>query len=190
MKKLIVIIVALSLFLLCGCSGYQEINRGYLVSAIGISKKDSVYSVFVEALYSSEVLDSSVKRVCFSATEVTLASAFETLNESLAKPLYFEQLGLLVLEEGAVDDGIVFLGNITNVNYGVYVVKTDDMSALFSTDNTDSVLGYDIISLIKKLPKNLRKGLSCQFYQTHKNGFDFPLVNVKDNNFFVDVSGD
>lgn len=189
MKRTLVIVVFCFLFLLCGCD-YQEINRGLLVTAIGISQNDNRTNLTVEAISSSDMQDASSERQILTASGESVNEAFKNLDLQLVKPLYFEQLGTVVLEEDILDESVYFLKNMTNINYGIYVVKTNDVKSLFEFESLDEILGYDIIGLIKNYDKNKGVEISNQLYQINQNSVSIPTVTVVDDKLNLFVFGE
>lgn len=175
MKKLLVLLPFLLSFLLSGCV-LKEIDRGYLVNTIGFSTSDGDVKIFIEAISSPDNLDKPSNRVVLTARGSTVQNAFENLSKNLVKPLYFEQLGAAILEKDETDDAVTFLKELPNVNYGIYLVKTDDLSTLFSADTPNGILGYDIIGLLKtNQEKNNR------LYNVTRNDFNLPTIILKDD---------
>ncbi len=182
-KRLALIIVALSV-ILCGCGGYREIDRGYLVTSLGISTKDGAVNISAEALSSSDVSDKSSERVVLSGSGESVSLAYKDLKDSLVKPLYFEQLGAVVLEN--IDFKNV--KEIGGIKQDVYLVKTDNIKALFESDTPSGVLGYDIITLIKTQSKEKKIKISNQLYNLQNKSFDLPTVNFINGTLIIKVS--
>ncbi len=190
MKKFAILLIFILLVSLCGCAGYREIDRGYLVTALGISRLNGQTNLTIEAVASSDVSDKSSQRQILTAIGNTADAAFEQLKSQLVKPLYFEQLGAVVFEDDVNDKDIKFLKNIENINYGIYLVKTDDINALFNAETPSGVLGYDIIGLIKNYNKENGGKITNQFYHIQRNKNRLPIVNVADGNLIFNVLGD
>lgn len=180
MKKTVLLIIFLS-FLLCGCTGYREIERGYLVSAIGFSQENDNSKIYIEALLSSDTSDKSSKRVVLTAKGASVEDAFQNLLKSLVKPLYFEHLGALIFEKNINYDAVNFLKNAADINYGIFLVKTDNVDALFKADTPNGMLGYDIIGLLKT--NNIT---DCQVYKTNRKCFYLPTINFLDNHLKIE----
>ena len=178
MKKFAILLIFILLFLLCGCAGYREIDRGYLVTALGISHLNGQTNLMVEAVTSSDVSDESSD------------AAFKQVKSQLVKPLYFEQLGAVVFDDDVNDKDIKFLKNIENINYGIYLVKTNDINTLFNAESPSGVLGYDIIGLIKNYNKENGGKITNQFYHIQRNKNRLPIVNVADGSLTFNVWGE
>lgn len=182
-KRLALIIVALSV-MLCGCGGYREIDRGYLVTCIGISTKDGAVNILAEALSSSDAAEKSSERVVLSGSGESVSLAYKDLKNSLVKPLYFEQLGAVVIENTDFQNA----KEIDGVKQDVYLVKTDDIKSLFEGDTPSGVLGYDIITLIKTQSKQKKIEISNQLYNSQNKSFDLPIVNFIGGKLIIKVS--
>lgn len=195
MKKTVLIIIIISLFLLCGCTGYREINRGYLATAIGFAQKDGKFNVIIETISSFDILDAPSERLLLSGEGNTLEDAVGNIKSQLVKHVYFEQLGTVVLQENfneAQQEQIIdFLKNTYNVSYGVYLVKTADVTALFETQTHNGVLGYDIIGLIKSFQTQGDTKTQNQIYQYERQkGTKLPVVAVAGKKLIFEASGE
>lgn len=188
MKKIILLAVVLSLLLLCGCTGYREIDRGYIVTAIGVSQKEGKINLFVEAISSSDVVDKPSERVVLHSTGDNINTAFKSLKESLVKPLYFEQTGAVIVENSVADKSKKELLDLCKkhsaIGLGVYIVSTDNLNSLFEFDSPNGILGYDVIGLIDNYEKNSGKKLFNRLFEIKRQDFladNLPVVSVIDN---------
>ena len=194
MKKTVLFLVAILLFLLCGCTGYREIDRGYLVTAIGISQENQKTNIFIEAISSSDVADKPSERVVLTGIGDNIDAAFKNLNSSLVKPLYFEQLGAAVfdaaLSEKVYMDFLTFLKQHDSINLGIYIVNTNDVKKLFEFESPNGVLGYDIMGLIKMYEKETRIKVVNKLYQLEYNKNPLPTLKLDEDKFILDYQGD
>ena len=188
MKKIILLAVVLSLLLLCGCTGYREIDRGYIVTAIGVSQKEGKINLFVEAISSSDVVDKPSERVVLHSTGDNINTAFKNLKESLVKPLYFEQTGTVIVEKSVNNVGKKELLDLCKkhsaIGLGVYIVSTDELNSLFEINSPNGILGYDVIGLIDNYEKSTNKKLFNRLFEIKRQGFlanNLPVVSVIDN---------
>lgn len=189
MKKSALILLTVAVALLCGCTGYREINRGYLTTALGFSIDDGDFTITLETISSSDVTDKPSEVITLSGRGKSLDDAYTALEKQLVKPLYFEQLGTIVISN-ALDDAqiklaIDFYKKLPSANYGIYLVKTNDISALFNSETAGGVLGYDVIGIIKNFEKRNSVKLSNRLYEINRIGFlkgvaNVPVVNVAD----------
>ena len=188
MKKIILLAVVLSLLLLCGGTGYREIDRGYIVTAIGVSQKEGKINLFVEAISSSDVVDKPSERVVLHSTGDNINTAFKNLKESLVKPLYFEQTGAVIVENSVADKSkkalLALCKKHSAIGLGVYIVSTDELNSLFEINSPNGILGYDVIGLIDNYEKNSGKKLFNRLFEIKRQGFlanNLPVVSVIDN---------
>ena len=188
MKRIILLAVVLSLLLLCGCTGYREIDRGYIVTAIGVSQKEDKINLFVEAISSSDVVDKPSERVVLHSTGDNINTAFKNLKESLVKPLYFEQTGTVIVEKSVNNVGKKELLDLCKkhsaIGLGVYIVSTDELNSLFEINSPNGILGYDVIGLIDNYEKSTNKKLFNRLFEIKRQGFlanNLPVVSVIDN---------
>ena len=186
MKRLVLILLVVSLILLCGSPGYREINRGYLVTAIGFCVQHGSSTIILEAISSSDVADKPSEATVLSGTGKDFDEAFDTLAQQLTKPLYFEQLGTAVADKSLSDDQLEVLAdfckNLPSVNYDIYIVKTNDINTLFNTETENGVLGYDIIGIIKNFEKQNRINLSNQLYEICRSDTKGGIASVPEAN--------
>lgn len=189
MKKTIVFCIAFFLVFLCSCNtGYREIDRGYLVSAIGFDKQETTIQIYVEALSSSDVEQGSDRRVVLTGQGDTFDQAFKSLNLQLVKPLYFEQTGSAVFNPLLLSGGIEFLQSIPNIHPGVFVVQTDNVKALFESETPGGMLGYDIIGLLKTHSKKL--ALSSQLFKVRNDKALVLKINFDKEKLNLIVTGE
>ena len=188
MKRIILLAVVLSLLLLCGCTGYREIDRGYIVTAIGVSQKEDKINLFVEAISSSDVVDKPSERVVLRSTGDNINTSFKSLKESLVKPLYFEQTGTVIVEKSVNNVGKKELLDLCKkhsaIGLGVYIVSTDELNSLFEINSPNGILGYDVIGLIDNYEKSTNKKLFNRLFEIKRQGFlanNLPVVSVIDN---------
>ena len=178
----------MSLLLLCGCTGYREIDRGYIVTAIGVSEKENKTNIFIEAISSSDVVDKPSERVVLHSTGDDINSAFKNLEYSLVKPLYFEQTGAVIVENSVSDDGkkelFALCKKHSAIGLGVYIVSTDELNSLFEINSPNGILGYDVIGLIDSYEKSSGKKLFNRLFEIKRQDFlanNLPVVSVIDN---------
>lgn len=194
MKKTVLFLVAILLFLLCGCTGYREIDRGYLVTAIGISQENKKTNIFIESISSSDVADTPSERVVLTGIGDNIDAAFKNLTSSLVKPLYFEQLGTAVFDDSLSDkvymDFLTFLKQREGINLGICAVKTSNVKKLFELESPNGVLGYDIMGLIKMYEKETRIKIVNKLYQLEYNKNPLPTLKLDEDKFILDFQGD
>lgn len=190
MKKLFLILTVISSLLLCSCTGYREIERGFLVTAIGIAPQKEKINIYIEAVSSSDIADDPSKTVVLSSEGEDITTAYKNLTLQLVKPLYFEQMGAVIFEsslsEKSQDRALEFLKDIKSINLGIYIVKTDSVKSIFSNE-TDGILGYDIIGLIKFAEKENGIRILNQLYQIQRNKTVLPLINCDDGKIVLDA---
>lgn len=189
MKRFLAILLVVAFLGLCGCNGYKEIDRGYLVTALGIEQTITGVNVYIEAASSSDVDNSEPKRVILRAGGITLQNAFKNLRNTVVKPLYFEQLGTVVLNQNPSDKTVSFLQDAINLNLGVYLIKSYDVEALFKYEPPNGFLGYDIIGLIKSTEKEHKISSSVRFYQFYRNYDKLCEIAIKNNALTLNAGG-
>lgn len=190
MKRVILLLYIIFLLSLCGCTGYREIERGYLVTALGISNAEYKTTVYLEAMASTDTTDKESQKCILSSSGNTLSEAFEALESQLIKPLHFEQLGTVIFDNNLLPSDVAFLNNLPCINYGLYIVKTDNTQALFEGDFSNSILGYDIIGLIKTNFTKNKINITNQLYQFDPNESVFPVVNNNGHSLIISIAGE
>ncbi len=182
MKKSVLLLVVVFFSLLCGCTGYKEIDRGYLVTAIGFSEDDNDFSITLEAISSSDTSDKPSETITLQGKGKSFDEAFLILEKQLVKPLYFEHLGTMIisdtLDDTQIKSVIIFYQKLPSTNFGIYLIKTNDINALFNNETSSGVLGYDIIGLIKNFEKRNNIKLSNQLYQVNRNDLSEGVVSI------------
>lgn len=193
MKRVVLIFVTLSLLTLGGCNGYREIDRGYLVTAIGFKQTKSEITVAINAMSSGETNDKSSQNVTFYANGKTLFDAYNALKSQLVNPLYFDHLGAVVIEDSAVSlqsEIIGFCESLRSVSLGLYVVSTPELQLLFEAQTPSGMLGYDIIGLIENYQKQNKVTVNNQLYKLQKvfasgGKLSLPTVTVIDKKLML-----
>lgn len=195
MKKLQITLIIFGLILLCGCADYKEIDRGYIVTAVGASQQDNIIKITLETLSSSDVADKPSERLLLSGEGASIKSAIDALNSHLVKPLYFEQLGSIIFQENLHQTQkrqlLDYLINNQKINFDSHIINTPDVSALFDIDTHDGVLGYDIIGLIDNHKKQNDINIKSQIYHIiQQPNVSPPTVSVLNDSIFIETSGE
>lgn len=188
MKKIIILIC--SLFLLCSCYDYRELNDTSIVSGIGIDYKNNKYIVNLEITKSSK--DSSSTQVetnIIKGEDENLSVAISNAVNNSNKDIYMEHVELLILGKelcnqgiGKVVDYIIRDIDINN-NYSIVIaddpgkllnekIKNDSVSNLIVTtlEYYYGKTSFDDIDIIASLIINKYKDVA------------FPYVNLENEN--------
>ena len=187
MKKISIVLLGLC-FVLCGCGGYREIDRGYFVTAIAIFTQNDTTTMLVEALSSSDVLEQENKKVVLCGCGDNTNQAFQNLKKTVVKPLYFEHIGVATFDK-TTDEYISFLKEIPDISYGIYIVKTDDAKRLLESESPNGVVGYDTVALIKNAEKEQDKNFYNRLYNI-KNDKELPTVNFDGKKLTLEMTGE
>ncbi len=169
MNKLIPFVMCI--LLLCGCSGYKEINNGYLVTAIAFEKTENGVKINASAFL--PVLE---ENIVLQGTGGDFNSAFNELKRKQVKTLYFEHCGTVVLNQNFKDEALTvleFCKNKIKVPIAARVILCNDAKALFEADKT----GYDVISLLKN---NNYNGEDRLYKIEQKGEIALPFVTVNE----------
>lgn len=174
---------------LCGCNDYQEIDRGYFVTAIGICESGDTTQIYVEAQATSAT-DKGMTRFVLTGSGVSIGDAFKHLNEQLVKPLYFEQIGTIIFENTPTKDTFDFVTDTLKFNRGIYLVQTDNVKKLFDTDFQGEILGYDIIGLIKNFEKENNINTHSRLFEKIKYTDPLSKIAITSNGISFVFKGD
>lgn len=194
MKKALAAIAGLLLIMCCGCStGYREIERGYMVTAVGIHAEENKIQIILETLSSSDREPGSESIKILYGEGDNLNRAFGSIKKSLVKSLYFEHCGVIALDSDFTDSEISkildFCNDLETLNIDVYVVRTHNTAALFETEAAYKSIGYSVIELTKNTGAN--GSVSNQLYNVRKRyssgeNFKLPVVTVKNNTLVLE----
>lgn len=193
MKKVLVFICIAGLIFACGCTGYREIERGYLVTAVGFKKQSDKTEIVLETLLPNDTAENIKETEILSGAGTNFSYAYKNLQNSLVKALYFEQCGVVAVDGTFSPDEIAtileFCHNLPSFNIGVYVIKTDNINSLFENGGT---AGYDIIGLIKNKTENQGDIFSNQLYQIERDmskekTISLPEINVINKKFVLET---
>lgn len=159
------------------------------MTAMGFGVENNRTTLYIEALSSANASDKGQERIVLTSTGDDEKQAYTNIKSALVKPLYFEQLGTVVFENTTITN-MDFIKEISNINLGVYIIKTDDMKALFENETPSGVLGYDVVTLIKTQKKEGKKHIFNQLYKTNHKNFSIPTVNLLDGNLILNQAGE
>ena len=148
MKKTFKIAVILALVLsLCGCFDYREIEKSYIVSAVGFDKAQDNFIVCLEAA-------NNEKNRVFLASGKDFNAAFKNIGKQFAKEPEFSHTACIVLgdrlDSEAQRAAIAFCGDIKNLSLTAGVIGTRDTASLLGCEPYDETVGFDILKILKK----------------------------------------
>lgn len=189
MKHIAITLLIFCLLIISGCTDYREIERGYLVSAIGISKAAENTTIYIEA-QTTYLSDKVLEKTILTNNGNGLKEAFKNLKTQLVKPLYFDQTGVVIFDSQPTKTDLSFLTNELKVNYGVYIVNSNDIKSLLDYDSPSAVLGYDIITLIKNYEKENDIKTHCRLFEALKSKPVLPNINLSQNTLIISFTGE
>ncbi len=170
MKK--TILSLLCLILLCGCSGYKEINDGYLVTSVAFEELDGGGLITANI-----ILPQTEENMILSAWGGDFDEAFSALKKAQVRSLYFEHCGTVVLNPRLKPQAFEILElckNKIKIPIAARVVYCHDAKALFSADRT----GYDVISLLKN--NNARQDNQIFEIEQTADNLELPFISISD----------
>lgn len=189
MRRFLALLTLICIVFLCGCSGYREIDRGYLVTAVGICKNDDNVQIYLEA-QSSASTSKNIERSILTGSGTTTAAAFEDMKFQLVKPLYFEQVGTAVFQGTPSHADLLFLTDTLKIHYGTFLVQCNDVEKLFHFDSPGKILGYDIIGLIKNFEKETNTDTRSRIFEILKFNIPLSKIDVTNNRLTLISGGD
>lgn len=194
MKKILSVSVVLLLTFCSGCGkGYREIERGYLVTAVGLCVNESKVQIVLETLSASDTDSGSESIKLLYGDGNSLREAYDNIKKSLIKTLYFEHCGVIAADNSLANNEMYklldFCNNIETLKSDVYLVQTDNADELLQTEAVYKSVGYGIIELIKNSGNYSDGDIRLYGIKRHrKNGtaVKLPLVNVKNNTLVLE----
>lgn len=195
MKKAVVLACAISLMLLCGCTGYREIDRGYIVTAIGIKKTADGAEVSLEVLTPSGTAEKAKDTSVLSGSGKTEKEAYDDIKSHLVKDIYFEHCAVVAInntpDKKQLGEILKFCDTLKTLNVGAYVIRTEDIEALFEAKAQNGSVGYDIVGLIKNTKNSRQHTYSNQIYQLQRqlsvgNAPKLPMIYLDDENLSLE----
>ncbi len=174
MKK--IILPMFCVLLLCGCSGYKEINNGYLVTAIAFDKTEDNSQIILNTI----LPEGTDETIILTGSGHDFNSAFGELKKSQVKTLYFEHCGVLAVKKDIPKNELVdilkFCKDKIRLPIAVRTIYCTDATALFKADRT----GYDVITLINNSgTKTDNRLYSLGRKISDKNDFSLPLITTR-----------
>ena len=171
------------MLLLCGCSGYKEINNGYLVTAISFEKSGEESQILLKVLLPENEDESLI----LSGSGSGFDEAFSMLLRTQAKSLYFEHCGVLAIKrdtpKNEIEDILSFCHKKLNAPAAMRAVYCDDTKSVFDADKT----GYDVITLINNNGIKYENRLYALKRKINdKADFSLPMVSARDNTVFFE----
>ena len=97
MKKIIIMLI--SIFLLSGCADYVEINDLAIIKGVGVSYKNSSYTIYMKEIIPARSDDGiEYKYKIYEASADDLESALEKVADKTKKKLYYKRCKFLVTD--------------------------------------------------------------------------------------------
>ncbi len=175
MKKIILSLACVCL--LCGCSGYKEINNGYLVTSAAIGKTDNYIEIILNV-----ILPENDESLVLLGRGKNLKSAYDEIKNSQTKTLYFEHCGTVVLNQnikGEIKQVLTFCKTQMNIPIAAQVVYCNKAKSLFEADRT----GYDVISLVKNTGGN---GQNHIYKIEQRSNIKIPVIAVREGTIYFE----
>ncbi len=189
-----VLLVVCILLLLCACSDYREIERGYLVTALCFGGEGEALTVRVETLFSAADGNSAPETKILTASGENAFGALDNLELTLTKELYFDHCAALIIENSIdreqLNDIISYCNKNEWLNEGLYVVLTEDIDKVLEIEAVSNAVGFDIMNLMKKMKTKNKIDYKNRFYEMEKTmieGEELSLPLIKSEEGRVQV---
>ena len=194
MKKIMLIITLLSVFL-CGCNRlYYEPEQTVIISAIGIDPAESGILLTLETVDTSSPeggLEYSKK--ILSAREKDCESAFLSLQKSLGNRLSSEHCALVIKGEGLSEEllyeTLIYLRDEQNLSQNTKIVSNENGGKMLQLKSrTGQAVGYDAVKILNMQEKKSDL-LKCNLYSVlsalHSGSpLTLPVFETEDDNYF------
>lgn len=171
MKKILYIFTLLCFFMfgLCGCVGQRELDKGYMLTAIGFEGTDSGISVIAELITVSDMQNSSPEPQVLSAKGDTPEDALYKLSLDFPRAVYFDHCAALAIGQGIdsknLEAVIKYCATADNLNLNMYVIYCPDIESVFNTPTVSSAVGYHIMRLLNFKAKESGIDYNSRFYE-------------------------
>ena len=153
MKYIKLILIMILVLPLTGCYNYRELNDLGITGAIGITKENDEYKLFIEVLKTEKTSEKAQmpKFVLFESRGKTIQEAVRNSILESAKRLYANHLYILVIDEELAYEGIndimdlFFRDPESRKQFYVLISKSDmyellDTESLLETVNSKSIV--------------------------------------------------
>lgn len=188
-RKIISVFLLICTLSLCGCAANNEIERGYIVSAIAFSQDSGSINLFLEAVTADS--EEQSKNIILKGSGNSAYEAMENIKISLTKKLFFDHCAAIVLDESLNKDltkqALRFCKGIDKINFGCYVVSSADAAAVFGLQPVSAAIGYDIMGLmrnysqINKTTQDFKnRFFEAQVREARKEEITLPSLSPKD----------
>lgn len=184
MKKILIILL---LFLLTGCTKYNDLNDLAIIKSIGISF-DNEYTLYAEIIDDIDK-DNIPKTKVINTKNKKIEKTFDNIKLLVNKEIYLSHIDLIILDPNLKDDNYQEIIN--------YFLKNkefrNDFLVVFSNE-IENVLKnskYDEIEELIKTNKESKDVINITFEQVikdylDKQKFKASLINYKNQITFID----
>ena len=192
-RKIISVFLLICTLSLCGCAANNEIERGYIVSAIAFSQDSGSINLFLEAVTADS--EEQSKNIILKGSGNSAYEAMENIKISLTKKLFFDHCAAIVLDESLNKDltkqALRFCKGIDKINFGCYVVSSADAAAVFGLQPVSAAIGYDIMSMIEVSEEKQSTVFKNRLYEVvalnskPMKTFWIPYIGVEKEEIFI-----
>lgn len=181
MKKCILAVILL--LFLCGCQKYKP---EYLVSSIGIDKKENNYKVLFETVIINTENTSQILRVLQGEGE-SIDKAVNQIKKQCTQPLLLSHCGVIMVGENVTDTDLFKICEYAlkeEITLSAYFIRTKNTQKLLNQKPLSSVcVGYDIMGLIKQ-----NKPYKNRFFELINSKFkaELPQISLKEGGLYFE----
>ena len=144
MKKIIILILCLAL---CGCNGYNELNKLSIVTAVAIDKNNNNYDVSVLIANSPKAETSNkegeAKTTVYKGSGKNIADAIKTIERKSPKELYFSHVNVIIISEEIGKEGFFKIAD--------WLIRNPQTRNRFYLMQVDENKASDVLKIVSPL---------------------------------------
>ena len=123
----------ISIFLLSGCADYVEINDLAIIKGVGVSYKNSSYTIYMKEIIPARSDDGiEYKYKIYEASADDLESALEKIADKTKKKLYYKRCKFLVTDVDHSD----FINEMLEIKPKSIYHPSDDVKDVLAKTNS------------------------------------------------------
>lgn len=177
-KILSLILIPFAALTLCSCFDYIEIEKSYIISALGFDMDENAVRLSVEVANGGE------KRI-FEAVGETILEAFQNIKKGFTRKPDFSHTACIVLGENFTQnmkyEALQFLKDVEGFAISARIVTAENALNLLENEPRETAIGYDIIKLLEQ-----NKVESIKLYETmDKKITTLPLLGFNEQGVFL-----
>lgn len=170
-KSLAGVLVLCLMAFLCGCSGYRETNSQYIVSMIALSEGEEI-TLSVEAFYSDQMNDETIKRHYFTARGATVREAYYHLENKTTAVMLLDHCSAIVLDNTAksstIEQLFSFCEEEKQLNLAVQIITVSNVNDLENIEPFSGAVGFNFATAVRQQSENIGIKYHNKFYAAQR----------------------